>query len=254
MKTCKCGFTTNVTTYKFCPQCANLLQERPRTETAQTYDALEISRYIINYINSHGSEVSNFKLQKILYYVQAAFLIEKGRPCFYNDIVNWQHGPVIPDVYFSFDSYGDKPIPQISTVRKLTYINGRFDYKDDLLNVDRISQEATVLIDKVLVSIMHYDAWFLAARTMEEEPWIELGTNYNSKISPARIADYFAQGENAARVFGTFCEEQPRYNTSVKVILELDEDIQNPTELAKVLIQKLSQPQLVDTKCIFYKL
>ena len=37
------------------------------------YNVLDISRYIINYSNQQGYGISNLKLQKILYFVQAYF-------------------------------------------------------------------------------------------------------------------------------------------------------------------------------------
>lgn len=38
------------------------------------YDVLEVSRHIINYSNRMRYGVSNLKLQKLLYFVQAYFL------------------------------------------------------------------------------------------------------------------------------------------------------------------------------------
>ena len=38
------------------------------------YSAIDIARYIIWYCKSHGYTISNLKLQKILYFVQAEFL------------------------------------------------------------------------------------------------------------------------------------------------------------------------------------
>lgn len=35
--------------------------------------AIEISKYIVNYANEKGLDITNLKLQKLLYYVQAAF-------------------------------------------------------------------------------------------------------------------------------------------------------------------------------------
>ena len=36
---------------------------------------IEISKYIVNYANEKGLGITNLKLQKLLYYVQAAFLL-----------------------------------------------------------------------------------------------------------------------------------------------------------------------------------
>ncbi len=46
------------------------------------YNVIDISSYIIEYSNEIGSPVSNLKLQKLLYYSQAAMLVELGQKCF----------------------------------------------------------------------------------------------------------------------------------------------------------------------------
>lgn len=75
------------------------------------YSAIDIARYIIWYCKSHGYTISNLKLQKILYFVQAEFLVSAGAPCFYEDIEAWDFGPVIPEVYHEFKIYGSSGIP-----------------------------------------------------------------------------------------------------------------------------------------------
>ena len=47
-------------------------------------NVLDVCRYIINYSNKKDYVISNLKLQKILYFTQAFFLMNKenGEPCF----------------------------------------------------------------------------------------------------------------------------------------------------------------------------
>ena len=45
------------------------------------YSVIDISTYIIGYSNKIDSPVSNLKLQKLLYYSQAAMLVETGEKC-----------------------------------------------------------------------------------------------------------------------------------------------------------------------------
>ena len=46
------------------------------------YSALDIAKYIIDYSYDRNNSVSNLRLQKILYFVQAEFLVATGHPCF----------------------------------------------------------------------------------------------------------------------------------------------------------------------------
>ena len=55
-------------------------------EPPKVYSALEVARHIINYVNSNDQLLSNLKLQKLLYFVQAEFLISQERICFTDDI------------------------------------------------------------------------------------------------------------------------------------------------------------------------
>lgn len=53
------------------------------------YDALEVSQYIIDYCREKKYCMSNLKLQKVLYYVQAEFLVVTNKPCFKDKIEAW---------------------------------------------------------------------------------------------------------------------------------------------------------------------
>ena len=63
------------------------------------YKAKDVAAYIINKQVDDGCPISNLKLQKILYFVQAEFLVSKDEPCFDDIIEAWDFGPVIESVY-----------------------------------------------------------------------------------------------------------------------------------------------------------
>lgn len=46
------------------------------------YNVLDVCRYVINYSNDKDYDISNLKLQKLLYFIQAYFLINKNETCF----------------------------------------------------------------------------------------------------------------------------------------------------------------------------
>lgn len=50
-----------------------------KKETKMNYDVKEVCRHIINYSNEHNYDISNLKLQKLLYFIQANFLVKKRR-------------------------------------------------------------------------------------------------------------------------------------------------------------------------------
>ena len=56
-------------------------------------DTLNVARYIINYSNQEKYGISNLRLQKLLYFVQAYYLISSGNPCFDDRIEAWGFRP-----------------------------------------------------------------------------------------------------------------------------------------------------------------
>lgn len=72
--------------------------------------ALDLAKYITTFCIEENQPISNLQLQKILYFIQKEFLMQKGRVAFHDDIEAWQFGPVVPNVYYQFCSYGSMPI------------------------------------------------------------------------------------------------------------------------------------------------
>ena len=70
------------------------------------YDVLAVSQFIINYSQKKEHYVSNYKLQCLLYFVQAYFLMELNQKCFEEKIEAWDCGPIIPEVHQVFKEYG----------------------------------------------------------------------------------------------------------------------------------------------------
>lgn len=62
--------------------------------------AKDIARYIISYFSSlKENDLTNLKLQKLLYYVQVEHIRIYGSKAFPERIEVWECGPVVPDVY-----------------------------------------------------------------------------------------------------------------------------------------------------------
>ena len=76
-------------------------------------NALSIANYIVNNW-SDKIEITNLKLNKLVYYSYVESLRKLGRPLFDDAIEAWQYGPVEPVVYQAFSSYGRNPIQATS--------------------------------------------------------------------------------------------------------------------------------------------
>lgn len=142
------------------------------------YSVLTVARYIIWYCKKHGFSISNLKLQKILYFVQAEFLVSKGVPCFEEDIEAWDFGPVVPEVYHEFKVFGSSDIPK--HVCK--------DANLMILNDDKM------LIDDMVDQSAQYSASDLVEITHNQDPWNDAYEKYcNNIISKESIEDFFSR-------------------------------------------------------------
>lgn len=65
------------------------------------YSVLDVARYVVARSNRAGT-ISNLKLQKVLYFIQAEFLVVQDAPCFAEQIEAWDFGPVVPVVYYRY--------------------------------------------------------------------------------------------------------------------------------------------------------
>ena len=57
-----------------------------------------------------GDSLSNFNLQKLVYYAQGFHFALLGRPLFDVPILAWEHGPVVPSLYRKLKQHGSDRI------------------------------------------------------------------------------------------------------------------------------------------------
>ena len=100
--------------------------------------------------------VSNLKLQKLLYYAQGAFLAVYDKPLFNEEIQAWMHGPVVPEVYQKYKTFGKNPIED-----------------DDFSNsVERsLAKNEIDLLKEVHEVYGSLSAWKLRDMTHEDDCW-----------------------------------------------------------------------------------
>ncbi|MCQ2743480.1 MAG: DUF4065 domain-containing protein [bacterium] len=154
------------------------------------YDVLDVSRYIINYSNSKEEGISNLKLQKILYFVQAYFLIKKKNICFNDRIEAWGFGPVIPKAYHEYKQFGGGNIPKI----KFYFIvsDDIWDIEKKKYNDEIISKPDKKLINDVVNKFENYTATQLVELTHHQTPWIEAyEKGCDTEITIDSIKEYF---------------------------------------------------------------
>lgn len=139
------------------------------------YPALEVARYVIWYCQQMNYIVSNLKLQKILYFLQAEFLVVRNSPCFNETIEAWTFGPVVPEVYKEYKMFGNAHIPCA-------------DSADDF-NIEECDRD---LINGIIDTCSRYTASQLVDLTHSQSPWINAYEPYqNNPITQESIRDFF---------------------------------------------------------------
>ncbi len=69
----------------------------------KVYTASHIANY---FIENQDSDMSNIKLNKLVYIAYGVALASYNRELFHEGILAWRLGPVIPSVYHEFKKYG----------------------------------------------------------------------------------------------------------------------------------------------------
>lgn len=133
----------------------------------------EIAKYFIYLSNKEARPVTNKKLQKLLYYAQAWYLVQKGEKLYEDDIEAWVHGPTIPHMYRQYKKYGYQPITGENIELDSIKITG--DVRDFLDNIWKLYG--------------NYDADYLELLTHQEDPWILAREGVSSGIASKRVID-----------------------------------------------------------------
>lgn len=151
-----------------------------------TYHAIDVARWFINRNQSvvdtmGGEKMTLLKLLKLLYYAEGCSLALDNGSLFSENILAWEHGPVVQEVYVHYpDAY-----------------NLAFG-EEDMVAVRAINENQTdrEILEEVFDVFGRYSAWALRNKTHEEDPWIEAtenGQRLNGIISRETMKRYFKE-------------------------------------------------------------
>lgn len=136
------------------------------------HTAKEISEYILYSADkTFGDNICNMKLQKLLYYTQGFHLAFFGTKFFEDDIIAWQYGPVVHDIYSHYRHNENRSIAPPTELS---------------VNIDT---QRTNLINEVYKTYGQYSAWKLSEMTHKESPW--KSTQINDVITIDKLKAYF---------------------------------------------------------------
>lgn len=119
-------------------------------------DCLEVAKYFIirAYQDGREAEMTNMKVQKLLYYAQSLHLALFDEPLFEQEIQAWRYGPVCPHAYHFYSKFEAQQLPIPSL--------------EDLQNISDPEKE---LLEEVWRYFGQYHAYYLSDLTHIEFPW-----------------------------------------------------------------------------------
>ncbi|PIE80566.1 MAG: hypothetical protein CSA11_07410 [Chloroflexi bacterium] len=134
--------------------------------------AQAVAEYFLWLTRDQDEQISNLKLQKLLYYAQGYYLANSGSPLFDAPIHAWDHGPVVKDIYDQYKQYGRGGIPAPP------YINER-----------RFREAEKKIIQWVFVTFGKFSGTQLRNMTHNEPLW--RNAKKNEVMQPVQLREYF---------------------------------------------------------------
>lgn len=144
-------------------------------------DSQEVANYFLANVDAEaGDNISNLKLQKLVYYAQGLFIAMQGEPLFDEAIEAWDHGPVVPGLYRTYRFRGARSIEPPDDFRAEDY-----------------APEVRELLDAVQTVYGQYSAVKLMQMTHAEPPWRD--TPRDHEITREALQRFFTTMVEAGR-------------------------------------------------------
>ena len=97
-------------------------------------NVFDVAEFFIRVANqSEDDQMTNLKVNKLLYYAQGAFLARTGSLLFDNQIEAWPLGPVVPDIYHKYKVCGKSPISSDGDIDRACFTDEEFDTLLDVM-------------------------------------------------------------------------------------------------------------------------
>ena len=140
--------------------------------------AIHVSKLFLAWATENGDLVTNLKLQKLLYYAQAWYLVNYQRRLFTEPIEAWKFGPVVRSAYFRWKKYSSTPIP----------------YKCQGDEESAFQTRQLKFLTEFYRVFGGFSATELVSMTHNEDPWKEAyARGANSEITPVAMKAYYSK-------------------------------------------------------------
>jgi uncharacterized phage-associated protein len=120
------------------------------------FDCLQVASFFIlkAYEDGREEQMTNMKVQKLLYYSQSLHLALFNEPLFEDEIQAWRYGPVCPPAYRFYSRFEAEQLPM-----------------PDKYSFSQISDDLNDLLEEVWNYFGQHHAYYLSGMTHVEFPW-----------------------------------------------------------------------------------
>ncbi len=140
--------------------------------------ANDVAKLFLKWARENGDTITNLKIQKLLYYAQAWYLVNYGRRLFDDDIEAWDLGPVIRSIYRKWKKYNSMPIQYTPN-----------DKEENAFEKHHL--EFLVEFYRIFSS---FSSTALVSMTHNEDPWKKaFESGKNNVISPSLMKEYYTK-------------------------------------------------------------
>ncbi len=138
--------------------------------------ALCVAKKIICRMNETGKEITQLKLQKLLYFTEVYYMATFNRnELFKEQFYAWTYGPVCKEVYVEYKMYLSSPIPASECENLPTFDN---DVEESILMVCNVLGDLT---SSQLIQLTH----------MQDSPWSKANSFKDERISKKDTREWF---------------------------------------------------------------
>lgn len=160
------------------------------------YEAEVVAADIIKQSNKVGIPITNVRLSRLLYLVQAYALVTLDRPAFEEDFEAWNYGPIIPGVFAKYSFCGTYKIDD--SVVKRFVVNWNAANLMDMaryVEYEPIDDELRAIVKEVIKKTKDYTDFNLIQMSLKSDPWKNVfdSKNIHKIVTKESIKRYFTK-------------------------------------------------------------
>jgi uncharacterized phage-associated protein len=137
-----------------------------------------VAKLFLRWAYENGDTITNLKIQKLLYYAQAWYLVNYGHRLFDDPIEAWDFGPVIRSIYGKWKKFDRKPIQYVPNNKEESVFDKR----------------QLVFLEEFYRIFSSFSSTALVSMTHNEDPWKKTFVpGENNIISSALMKNYYTK-------------------------------------------------------------